>query len=455
MRRTLRVVAVVIVIMIAAYVLFGGRADEGAGDQAARLQTSAVERGSVVVSVRATGRIEAERLAELSFDGAGQVAAALAEAGQSVEAGQVLVQLDDEVQRIGAEQAEWALAIAELNLAALQEPPAEHEINAAQAGVNSAWAAYVDLRDNSVDEETIRIAELRYQQALTAMQDAELASQEALRSDSAEAARGATGFSAEIARLQLEQLREGPSQTALEAARAQVGQAQARLDQLRAGPSQFQLDQAAISVERARLGLERAQAALEDTVLRAPFAGVVSRVNVEAGGLVGPSGVPAVVLVDLSRLHVTIDVDEVDVAQVAAGQDFVLTLDALPDQEFSGVVGYVAEVARQSEGVVVYEVRLDLDEAAAPIRVGMTAAATVVVQEVADVLVIPNLFVRLDRRTDEAFVNVLDDDGNLVEQLVELGVQNDEISEVRAGLAEADVIAIDLDSSAFSIFGDG
>jgi len=71
------------------------------------------------------------------------------------------------------------------------------------------------------------------------------------------------------------------------------------------------------------------------------------------------------------------------------------------------------------------------------------------------VLVIPNLFVRLDRRTDEAFVNVLDDDGNLVEQLVELGVQNDEISEVRAGLAEADVIAIDLDSSAFSIFGDG
>lgn len=453
MRKGLRVAAIGVVIIAAGYLLFGRRPAEDSGDLTARLQTAAVERGSVEVSVRATGRIEAHHLAELRFEGAGQVAAIPVEAGQFVEAGQVLVQLDDAVQRIGVEQAQWALTIAELNLAALQEPPAEYEINAAQASVNSAWAAFVDLRDNSIDPETIRIAELRYQQALTAMQDAELSSQEAGRSDSAEAARGATGFSAEIARLQLEQLREGPSQVALEAALAQVGQAQARLDQLLAGPSQLQLDQAAISVENAQLGLERAQASLEDMVLRAPFAGVVGRINVDVGSLVGPSGLPAVVLLDLSSLHVTVDVDEVDVAQVAVGQRCLLTLDALPDQELTGVVGSVAEVAVQAEGVVVYEVRLDLDETETPFREGMTAVATIIVQEVTDVLVVPNLYIRLDRRTNEAFVNVLADDGSLVERQVEIGVQNDEVSEVRSGLAAGDVIAIDLDSSIFSIFG--
>ncbi len=452
MRRVL--VTVVVFMGIAAAVALYQRYQwqSAAENQVARLQTTTVERGDVVVSVRATGRVEAERIARLSFDVPGVVDAVFVEEGQSVEAGQVLAQLDGELQRIAVEQAEWALRIAELNLDMMQEPPDPNELDAAQAEVNSAWAAYVDLRDNSVDPEAIRIAELRYEQALTAMRDADQVSQDLRRSEASEAAVGAAGFSAEIARLQLERLREGPSQEALEAALARVSQAQARLNQLRAGPTQLEIDRAAVAVEQAALSLERAQAAYEDTVLRAPFAGVVNRVNVQVGGLATPAGLPAVEIVDLSRLHVMVDVDEVDIAQVSAGQPVELRLDALPDEAFSGVVGRVANEASQREGVVVYELRLDIAEAGPSIRPGMTAAATIIVQEVRDVLVVPNLYIRLDRQRNEAFVNVIDEAGRPVERAIELGAQNDTVSQVRAGLREGDVIAIDLDASGFSFF---
>ncbi len=450
MRRVLALLVFLAAIIGAVLIYRNAQARRAAESQVNRLQTAMVERGDVMVAVRTTGQVEPLQSARLQFEVAGVVEAVLVEAGQAVQAGEVLARLDGEAQRIAVEQAELGLRIAQLNLEALLEPPSERELEVAQANVNSAWAAYVDLRDNSLDPETLRVAELRYEQALAAVQDAEQAYRDTRGSELAEAQVGAASFSAEIARLQLEQLRQGPSQAALNAAQAQVAQAQAELERLRAGPTQAELDRAAVAAQQAELQLERARAAYEDTVLRAPFDGVVSRVNVVAGGLAGPSGLPAVEVVDLSRLRVVAEVDEVDIAQVRAGQSAVIALDALPGQTFTGTVERIAPVPAPDEGVVSYEVSLSLGATAASVRAGMTAAATIIVQEVEDVLVVPNLYVRLDRASGEAFVNVLDADGNLVERAVELGAQGETLSEVRSGLQEGDVVAIDLEGGAFS-----
>ena len=446
-------VVIVLAVAVGAFLAYRNMQAQGPEvDQSSRYQTATVERGDILVTVRATGRVEAAQVAELSFELPGIVEAVLVEEGQHVEAGQELARLDGEAQRIALEQAEWSLTIARLNLDVLQEPPSERDLQAARANVNSAWAAYIDLRDNSVSPEAVRVAELRYEQALAAYDDAQQAFRDQRGTELAEAQVGAASFSMEIARLQLEQLRGGPSQAALNAALAQVSQAQAQLDMLQAGPTQAQLDQAAVAVRQAEVQLERARAAYDDTVLRAPFAGIVNRVNVRVGGLASPGGLPAFELVDLSQLHVLADVDEIDIAQVRPGQPVTITLDALPDQPLSGIVTHIADVATQDSGVVSYEVRLNLDETDVPVRVGMTAAATIIVREVDDVLVVPNLYVRLDRRTGEAFVNVLDENGELVERAIELGVQNESMSEVRSGLEEGDEVAIDLNAGGFSFF---
>ncbi|GAB4570162.1 MAG: hypothetical protein Kow0077_03760 [Anaerolineae bacterium] len=452
MRRLWWVILVVLVAG-AAFLLVRPRLTGEQAPEDQQLQTVVVERGDLVVSVRVTGEVLAGRSAQLGFDTAGIVAEVLVEEGQFVRAGDILARLDNEPQRIALEQAELARQIADLNLASLERGPDQRELNIARANVNSAWAAYVDLRDNSVTQEQIRAAELRYEQALAAWDAAEQASRDARRTEVSLAQVGQASFNAEIARLQLEQLRQGPSQAVLNASQAQVAQAQARLRQVEAGPTQAELDRAAISLRQAELGVQRAQEALEATFLKAPFDGIVHRVNVQAGGIVAPGGLPAFEIVDVADKYVRVQVDEIDVVQVTPGQRVELTFDALERRRFEGTVERVADVATQSGGVTAFDVDIRLAEDAPEILIGMTAAATIIVQELQSVIMVPNVFVRLGQEPGTAFVDVVDESGNLVEREIVLGAQNDSMSEVIEGLQVGEQVAIDLSAGGFSFFG--
>jgi len=70
-----------------------------------------------------------------------------------------------------------------------------------------------------------------------------------------------------------------------------------------------------------------------------------------------------------------------------------------------------------------------------------------------DVLIVPNLYIRLDRELDKAFVNSVQPDGKLAEVEVKLGLQGQDSSEIVSGLNPGDVIAVDLSSDRISIFG--
>lgn len=449
-------------IILLAVVVGGGylllRNDPGQ-DQAAetdqQLQTALVEQGLLEVTVRVTGDVAPTRDANLNFDSSGVVEAVLVEAGQTVISGQVLARLDGVAQRIAVDQAQLAVQIAELNLAGLEDGPDDRDLDIARANVNSAFAAFVELRDNSISQEQIRAAELQYEQAQAAYAAAEQASADALRSDLSLAQAGQASFSAEIARLQLEQLREGPPQESLNQAQAQVAQAQAVLRQVEAGPLPTELDRAAVSVRQAQLGLERAQQAYNDTVLEAPFTGIIHRVNIQVGGIATSGGrLPAIQLVDASELTVTVQVDEVDIALIAVGQPVELTFDALGDAVFAGAVKRIADVATQSGGVNSYPVEIALNESDGEILVGMTAAATIIVERLESVLLVPNIFVSLDRNTNRAFVDVQDADGQIAQREIVLGAQNDTYSEVVEGLQSGETVVIDLSGGGFSFFGD-
>ncbi len=454
MRRGLVILVLMVVVAGAAYLLSTrtAPADSGSG---AQLQTATVRRDELVVTVRVTGNVEPARTVRLTFDASGPVEAVFVTEGQRVEAGQALAQLDDELQRIAVEQAALGVQIAELNLASLETGPDETDLTIARANVNSAWAAYVELRDNSVTDEQVRAAELRYEQALAAWDAAEQASRDALRSEASLAQVGQASFSAEIARLQLEQVREGPPRETLNSAQARVAQAQAVLQQVEAGPLPSELERAAISVRQATLALQRAQEAHEDTVLRAPFAGVVSAVNIQAGGIAVAGGFPAVEIADLSELVVTVLVDEIEIVEIRSGQEVELTFDALPGRTYTGSVARIAETPVQSGGVVSYAVEIVMAEAAPEVRAGMTTAVTIVLERLEDVLVVPNLYVRLDRSGGRAYVNVLDASGQVIEREVVLGAQNESLSEVREGLLEGDTVAIDLTAGGLSSFFEG
>jgi len=164
----------------------------------------------------------------------------------------------------------------------------------------------------------------------------------------------------EAARLELEALQTWDNPYLDEASDEEVAQAEARLRQ-------------------AELAAARLELQMEDAELRAPFAGMVVDVQVEVGDRVAPGGT-VVVVATLDQLEArTVDLTELDVARVAVGQPVAVSVDALPDREFGGVVREIALQAKDYRGDVVYDVAVELPDAESleALRWGMTVMVTI------------------------------------------------------------------------------
>jgi HlyD family secretion protein len=428
--------------------------------QRPNVRVETISRGDLTLTVTATGTMTADRSARLSFRQPGIVQEVLVEEGDQVQEGQVLALLDDTALRLLVVQAEAGLRAAQLSLDQALAPPSDRDLDLAQANIEAARGAYTALFA-PFSRDAVRAAELRYEQALAAAQAAEQRQRDAggrvpLESTTyqlAMAQAGQAAFSAELARLQLELLRRGPDQRAVAAAQARIDEAQVQLERLQAGIPPAQIEQLRLAVEQAEIALEQARLQQENAILRAPFAGTVTQVLVRPG-MPAASSLPAIVLVDTAHLYVNARVDEIDIGLLAPGQPASLTFDALPGQIISGVIDRIALAASQDAAITAYDVRVALagDEVPMRARAGMTASISVVIREVQDVVRVPNLFVRLDRRTDQAFVNIVNPDGTLSEIPITLGLRSDEYSEVIAGLDEGDQVGISLDVDLLSLF---
>ena len=161
--------------------------------------------------------------------------------------------------------------------------------------------------------------------------------------------------------------------------------------------SDAEWDQATSAIEAARSAAQaarqevaRADAAvagaadnLRKTRFVAPFDGVVSALNVEAGenvitGTMNNPGTEILVVSDLSRMLVKADVDETDVVDMKLGQKAKITVDALPDTSFPGTVTEIGNTAKRSltsavEGQTNFEVKVVFEHDVPQVRPGMTA----------------------------------------------------------------------------------
>jgi len=115
---------------------------------------------------------------------------------------------------------------------------------------------------------------------------------------------------------------------------------------------------------------------------------VITVVNVTAGGPSGSSA--AIEIADKSQLHVDMLVDETQIANVKPGQKTQLTLDALPGITLTGQVAGSDPAGTISQGVVNYLVHVNLDPTTVPVRLDMTANASIILATRENVLAVPN-----------------------------------------------------------------
>ncbi|MDP1738715.1 MAG: efflux RND transporter periplasmic adaptor subunit [Caulobacter sp.] len=214
----------------------------------------------------------------------------------------------------------------------------------------------------------------------------------------------------------LSRLRQGQAEIA--ARQAQVAQAQAQAAEARAAYNRTRTlyDQgimakaaletaeaawksAQANVQAARAGVTQSQAALASTQtdlartrIVAPIDGIIISRSIEPGQTVAASlSAPVLFQIanDLSKLEVKITVDEADIGQVREGQGVRFTVDAFPDDTFTGVVTQVRKQPETEANVVAYVVIAQAENPGGKLMPGMTANADIIIQQLRGVMKVP------------------------------------------------------------------
>jgi RND family efflux transporter MFP subunit len=190
--------------------------------------------------------------------------------------------------------------------------------------------------------------------------------------------------------------------------------------------------------------VDAAQAVLDQAKITAPFSGTITAVNLLPGDVVTP-GAAALVIADLSELHVDVPIAEVDYNRLVVGQNAELVLDAIPNMTYHGEVTQIGLNASNTGGSVSYPIRVVISDADPSVLPGMTVAVQIEVSHLENVLMVPNRAVR--NVNGELVVYVLQN-GEQKMVLVELGASNDTMSEVVKGdLKEGDLVILNPSTS--------
>ena len=200
----------------------------------------------------------------------------------------------------------------------------------------------------------------------------------------------------------------------------------------RANAARSEVDRAASEARALEAAAEAARRKLDDFDLKAPIDGVVLRRDGEPGEMVDTSDT-VFWIGDPKPLRITADVDEEDVPRVEPGQKVLLRADAFPDRVLEGRLTSITPKGDPVQKT--YRVRIELPDDA-PLLIGMTVEANVVVREVTDAVLVPTGAVR------GGSVFVLSGD-RAERREVQLGVQGPRLAEVRAKLAAGELVIVD------------
>ncbi len=389
MKRTLLILGLLIVAAVAVYLATRSSAPPEAPFAKAKRET--------LVSVLSTnGKTEPVEWAPVHAGRAGRISRVAVERGQTVAAGAVLATLED-----SASAAMMASAQARLE-------QARAEVGVLERGGRAAELAEIDatLKRIAMD----RAAAQRELAALERLVAKQAAPRQELNT----------------AKDRLAQL---DAQTAAQQARraALVGQSDMAVAQARVRDAEAALTQALRQSELASI--------------RAPRGGVVYDLSaregawLEAGGLVARIG-------DMSRLRVTVYIDEPDLGRIRKGLPVTVTWDALQGREWQGVVDQVPAQVVALGTRQVGEVVTLAENPQHDLPPGANINARIRAHVVEGALTIPKAALR--RENGELGVFVLDG-RRLAWRAVEIGVSSETRAEVRRGVKEGDLVALPSD----------
>lgn len=353
------------------------------------------ERGTMVRSVVATGKVEPITKVDIKSKANGIIQALHVDVDSAVREGDVLVELD----RV---QLAAAVRGAEANL---------------QAAGASLEAAQAQLKKNVVEAEgpDLEFARRAYERAQM------LFAQKLIPQSTLDDAHSA---------VQVAENRKRAAESQLAISQAKVTEARAQ-------------------VAQARASTERAAEDLANTTIRAPIRGTVLTRDVELGSPVssilnlGANATLVMTLGDIAQVFVRGKVDEADIGHVRLGQPARIRVETFKDKVFTGKVTQISPMGVEKDNVTNFEVKVSIDNPGKELKANMTANAEIVLEEHANALIVPEASVTYDAQKN-AFVEIVSPDARSGRRKVpvKVGVGNGTKIEILDGLKAGDKVIL-------------
>lgn len=224
--------------------------------------------------------------------------------------------------------------------------------------------------------------------------------------------------------------------------------AQADLAEAKEGPDVLDVRAQELSVKQRQNALVDAREKLEDYSIKAPFDGLVVSLEAEKGDTVS-SGASLLTIITKQQIA-EISLNEVDAISLAVGQKSTLTFDAIENLSLTGHVAEIDSLGTVEQGVVTYNVKIIFDTQDERVKPGMTVSASIINDLKQNVLYVENTVLKSSAGSyyvempNEEFSSLPSEAVSLSvplkRQAVEVGLANDEITEIISGLEEGDII---------------
>jgi len=248
----------------------------------------------------------------------------------------------------------------------------------------------------------------------------------------------------------------------LTAAEQSVKEKEVSLLKLKAGADIIDIKSQELTVLQRKNALADARQKLADYTIRAPFAGVIAKINIKLNDEVS-AGTAAATLVTKQQVA-EISLNEVDVAKIKVGQKVTLTFEALENLSTTGTVAEIDTIGTVTQGVVYYAVKITFDTQDERVKPGMSVSANIITEVRPDVLLVPSPAVK-SQNNGEPYVEIMESAAPRAQQ-VKIGISNDTSTEIISGLKEGDrIVTQTIDPAAasqttqqqsiFSSFGGG
>jgi RND family efflux transporter MFP subunit len=437
---------------------------QAAATDTSALQTATVRTGNLVLSASGSGTLIAGNSVELGFGTAGIVQAVNVKAGDVVAAGGTLAeQADRGSLEAAVVQAKLDLSTAKDALQTLKdEAPlalgqAQLALAEAQDALTSAQTSWqTQQKGYRASSTTLKAAEAKLTVAEDKVGVTKGKYDSTPSSDEEGKAQAYLNYAAAVQAYQsalasVNWYKGTPTETeetTLEAnvaiAKANVMLAELKVARLENGADPNDLAAAEFKVSKAESDLAQAQSDLDAAVVVAPFAGTIMEVRAGVGDSVNSA---FITLADLSTLMLDTYFDESDLDKVVVGNEVEVIFDALPDLTFTGHLQRVDPSLTQSMNSSLLHAVAVLDgenpQDLSKMPTGLNASVDVIAGRAENALLVPIEALR-EIDTDTYAVFVVQADGSLKLQPVEVGLQDLTWAEIKSGLQAGEVVSTGL-----------